>query len=191
MSNDDCKIEVHPLQPFLPEKTKVLFLGSFPPPKERWSMNFFYPNFQNDMWRIMGKIFYNDKQYFDILEEKKYNYESIVEFCIEHNFAFFDMAYKVKRLKGNASDKFLEVIEVTDIEKLLSKIPLCNTVITTGEKSTELFAQKMQCKKPKVGEFVSLRLDERNLKFYRMPSSSRAYPLSLEKKAEFYKLALT
>ena len=35
-------IERHPLQPFLPANAKVLFLGSFPPPKKRWCMEFFY-----------------------------------------------------------------------------------------------------------------------------------------------------
>ena len=37
-------IERHPLEPFLPANGRMLFLGSFPPPKERWSMEFFYPN---------------------------------------------------------------------------------------------------------------------------------------------------
>ena len=41
-------IEYHPLPPFLPEDGSVLFLGSFPPPKARWSMDFFYPNWIND-----------------------------------------------------------------------------------------------------------------------------------------------
>jgi G:T/U-mismatch repair DNA glycosylase len=36
--------EKHPLQPFLPQNAKILMLGSFPPPKARWSMEFFYPN---------------------------------------------------------------------------------------------------------------------------------------------------
>ena len=40
-------------------------LGSFPPPKERWCMDFFYPNPQNDMWRIMGQIFFGDKTHFE------------------------------------------------------------------------------------------------------------------------------
>ncbi len=187
---DTNKIEIHPLEPFLPKTAKILFLGSFPPPKERWSMNFFYPNFQNDMWRIMATIFHNNKKYFDIAETKKFDYDKILKFCLEKKFAFFDTAFKVKRLKNNASDKFLEVIEITDIYKLLSKIPNCKTVITTGEKSTELFAEKMKCEKPKIGQFVNLEFDNRILKFYRMPSSSRAYPLALEKKAAFYKMAI-
>ena len=53
-------IESHPLQPFLPTKARILFLGSFPPPHDRWSMEFFYPNFRNDFWRVMGPSFYAD-----------------------------------------------------------------------------------------------------------------------------------
>ena len=43
-------IEEHPLEPFLPANAVLLMLGSFPPQKKRWSMDFFYPNLQNDMW---------------------------------------------------------------------------------------------------------------------------------------------
>jgi G:T/U-mismatch repair DNA glycosylase len=43
------EIEHHPLLPFLPENARLLILGSFPPPKERWCMEFFYPNPQNDI----------------------------------------------------------------------------------------------------------------------------------------------
>ena len=46
------EIEKHPLEPFLPAKAKLLMLGSFPPQKKRWSMDFYYPNLNNDMWRI-------------------------------------------------------------------------------------------------------------------------------------------
>ena len=54
-------IEEHPLKPFLPDGARVLFLGSFPPPRKRWSMDFFYPNWLNDFWRIMGLIFLGGK----------------------------------------------------------------------------------------------------------------------------------
>ena len=57
-------VEKHPLEPFLPEGTNILMLGSFPPERKRWSMEFFYPNWGNDMWRIWGLIFFDDKQYF-------------------------------------------------------------------------------------------------------------------------------
>ena len=63
-------IEHHPLQPFLPPSARLLMLGSFPPPQERWCMPFFYPNPQNDMWRIMGQVFVSDKQHFVEQEPK-------------------------------------------------------------------------------------------------------------------------
>ena len=64
IETNNIPIETHPLQPFLPGGAEILMLGSFPPKRERWSMDFYYPNIQNDMWRIMGLIFFNDKDYF-------------------------------------------------------------------------------------------------------------------------------
>ena len=64
MSTQDIQTEKHPLEPFLPEGARILMLGSFPPKRERWSMDFFYPNFINDMWRITGHIFFGDKDHF-------------------------------------------------------------------------------------------------------------------------------
>ena len=57
-------IEQHPLKPFTPQHARLLMLGSFPPARKRWSMDFFYPNFINDMWRIYGLCFFEDKDYF-------------------------------------------------------------------------------------------------------------------------------
>lgn len=62
--------EIHPLAPFLPPNARLLLLGSFPPPRKRWSMDFFYPNYTNDMWRIFGLIFFDDKNHFVDIEKK-------------------------------------------------------------------------------------------------------------------------
>ena len=35
-------IEQHPLKPFTPRHARLLMLGSFPPARKRWSMDFFY-----------------------------------------------------------------------------------------------------------------------------------------------------
>ena len=37
--------ERHPLQPFLPAGARILMLGSFPPKRERWSMELYYSDF--------------------------------------------------------------------------------------------------------------------------------------------------
>lgn len=179
------ELEYHPLLPFLPQGTKVLFLGSFPPQRKRWSMDFFYPNFINDHWRIMGLLFFGDKNHFVNVEAKCFKLNLIVDFLQEKGIGYYDTAEAVKRLKDNASDKFLEVVEYTDINALLDRIPDCQAVVTTGEKATENIVNRLDLPEmPVVGGCVPLR---EGVSLYRLPSSSRAYPLSLEKKAAAYK----
>ena len=185
----DIEIETHPLQPFLPATAKLLMLGSFPPPQTRWKMDFYYPNYQNDMWRIFGLIFFKDKDYFLDLPNKNFKEQLIREFLTQIGVGIFDTAYQVKRLQGNASDKFLEIVTPTDLSKLLEQIPLCHTIMTTGDKATDTLMQHFpeQVIKPMIGQSVQVNYADRELNLYRLPSSSRAYPLALEKKAEAYK----
>lgn len=178
--------ERHPLEPFLPKNAKILMLGSFPPPQARWSMEYFYPNWQNDMWRIWGYIFFGDKHHFEVAGEKRFDKESIATFCNKKGVALYDTAYEVKRLKENASDKFLEIVTPTDITALLKKLPHCTAIVTTGEKATDTIVERYGCPKPAVGEATEFITDERKMRLWRMPSSSRAYPLAIEKKAEHY-----
>ena len=194
MRREYSLFEVHPLEPFMPENARVLLLGSFPPPHERWSMEFFYPNFQNDMWRIMGLLFYGDKEHFVVPGQRRFDYDGVVDFCSREGIALYDAAYMVKRLRGNASDNFLKIIEPTDIRSLLSRMPLCRTVVSTGGKSAEQIASILDvftlpavCRAETKSGHAS---EARTVIFYRMPSSSRAYPLPLEKKAAAYSTAL-
>ena len=179
--------ERHPLEPFLPNNAKILMLGSFPPPRARWSMEYFYPNWQNDMWRIWGFIFFGEKQHFEIKGRKQFDKERITTFCNEKGIALYDTACEVRRLKDNASDKFLEVVTPTDISALLKELPHCTAIVTTGEKATDTIVGYFGCSKPAVGEATEITTSERKMRLWRMPSSSRAYPLALEKKAVFYK----
>ena len=184
----DIEIETHPLQPFLPHNAKLLMLGSFPPPQSRWKMDFYYPNYQNDMWRIFGLIFFEDKDHFLDLPNKRFNEQQIRDFLTEIGVAIFDTAYQVKRLQGNASDKFLEIVTATDLSQLLEQIPMCHTIMTTGDKATDTLMQHFpeQINKPMIGQSVQVNYANRELNLYRLPSSSRAYPLALDKKADAY-----
>lgn len=190
------EIECHPLQPFLPENARVLMLGSFPPPKERWCMDFFYPNPQNDMWRIMGQVFFNDKCHFEVQKDKVqgtkaagkkvFNCEEIVSFCRKQGIAIFDTAQAVRRLQGNAADEHLEIVERTDIAALLQQIPQCHNICCTGGKAAQTLAEILHTATPKPSEYIETSFANRAIRFWRMPSSSRAYPLSFDKKAAAY-----
>lgn len=200
--------ERHPLDPFLPEGARILMLGSFPPKKERWSMDFFYPNFINDMWRIVGHIFFGNKDYFlkfpanasgngkTGTKPSGFDKDRITEFCTGKGIALYDTACEVRRLKDNASDKFLEVVTPSDIPHLLSLIPECRAIVTTGQKATDVIAETFGCRQPAVGGMTEFTVRipgtmpaeaVRTIRFWRMPSSSRAYPMAMEKKAEYYR----
>ena len=185
-------VEYHPLIPFLPENAKVLFLGSFPPQRKRWCIDFYYPNFINDHWRIEGEVFFGDRNHFVDVEAKRFKINEIVSFCQDKGIAFFDTSTAICRLMDNASDKFLEVVEPTDIPALISKLPHLRAIVTTGEKATDTICATLQIPEtPKVNTFVTipqlLNHDSESIILYRLPSSSRAYPLAFTKKAEAYR----
>ena len=183
----EIEIEKHPLKPFLPPKAKLLMLGSFPPQKKRWSMDFYYPNLNNDMWRIVGLLFFNNKDYFLNETRKAFCRERIINFLNDKGIALFDTASAIRRLQDNASDKFLEVVQPTDISRLLGQLPECKAIVTTGQKATDTLRAQFEVEEPKVGDFSEFVFDGRPMRLYRMPSSSRAYPLALDKKAAAYR----
>ena len=186
-------LEQHPLEPFLPENAQVLFLGSFPPPKQRWCMDFYYPNFQNDHWRIEGAVWFGDKDYFVEKDRKAFNKKKIVDFLNEKGVALYDTAKVVRRLKDNASDAFLEIVEPTDLRELLRRMPQCHAIATTGEKATGEVCRYFGIDAiPALGSVTELEREwpfapGHPLKLYRLPSSSRAYPLAFDKKVAAYR----
>lgn len=184
------EVERHPLPPFLPANTRLLMLGSFPPARHRWCMEFFYPNFINDMWRIFGLVFFGDKEHFVDTGAKSFRHEDIVAFLKEKGIGLYDTACAVRRTKNTASDKDLEIVEQTDVRALLERVPHCRAVVTTGQKATDVMTERFGVAAPRVGESSPFALDGRELRLYRMPSSSRAYPLAIGKKAAYYERML-
>ncbi len=144
------------------------------------------------MWRIFGLIFFKDTAFFT--RGNAFRKESISAFCEKQGIALYDAAMRVIRGSGNASDKFMEVLDPIDLAGILNQIPLCNTVAVTGQKAAQTlqgviggngFAQEVPL--PEMGKYVTFHFQARTIKLYRMPSTSRAYPMSLEKKASYYK----
>ena len=179
-------IETHPFEPFLPEGARLLMLGTFPPAEKRWAMKFYYPNFTNDMWRIVGICFFGDKQHFVSADGRHYREEELKAFLKEQGIALYDTCTQIVRTKNTASDKDLEVVQQTDIAAMLRQLPQCLTVVTAGQLATTLCAAQLGAEEPRVGRCVQIPFEGRTVSLYRMPSSSRAYPLSVEKKAEYY-----
>lgn len=176
-------LENHPWEPFIPDNAKILIMGTFPPKSGRWSMDFYYPNYINDFWRIMGLLFFGNPLKLVDAEHKTFRLPEIKQLLCERGIAMNDTGAAVRRLRDNASDKYLEIVEPVDLSALLQKMPLCHTVATTGEKAAGVIASLTSTEVPRMGEMT---VAAEGLEIWRMPSTSRAYPMKLEKKAEFY-----
>ncbi len=162
-------------------------LGSFPPPRKRWCMDFFYPNRTNMMWEIFGLVFFGDSQRLVDAEHKTFRMEDIKALLEERGIAIYDTASAVRRLSGNASDKDLEVVEKTDIPALLAQIPQCHDIVCTGQKSFSVLTDDYGVPVPVMGTYNDFTIAGRPMRLWRMPSSSRAYPMKLDEKAKYYR----
>ena len=188
---DEHEIELRPFPPFLPPNTTVLMMGSFPPAAEKRAMEFHYPNFQNDMWRVYGLVFFGDAMHFQRAGEKAFDAERIKAFLTERGIGSCPGVRRAIRTHGNASDAYLKVVETVELPEILEKIPQCRRICTTGGKATEillaLLETEVKAKDFKTGTTITARCGDRDLLVTRLPSTSRAYPMKLEKKAEAYR----
>ncbi len=182
------EIETHPFEPWLPVNAKLLMLGTFPPAPKRWAMEWYYPNFTNDMWRIFGLIFFGDKLHFVDEENKTYRLNELKQFLKEKGVALFDTALRIRRTTGTASDKDLEIVEPANLDGMLRSLPECKAVLAAGQLATKVFTEhyNIDARNLKMGEYRTFDFEGRTLKLYRQPSSSRAYPMKVEKKAVYY-----
>lgn len=182
-SDINTPIERHPWPPFIPEGAKVLIMGTFPPGNHRWSMDFYYPNRTNDFWYMMGLIFMGDRNALVDPDTRTFRLDAIKQLLTDRHIALNDTGRAVRRLRGNASDKFLEIVEPVPLHELLGQMPECHAVATTGEKAASVIATLTDTAVPKLGQMVT---DATGLEIWRMPSTSRAYPLPLAQKADHY-----
>lgn len=186
-------IETHPFEPWLPSNAKLLLLGTFPPAPKRWCMEWYYPNYTNDMWRIFGYVFFEDKKYFVDEANKTYKLDLLRAFLKDKGIAIFDTALRIRRTTGTASDKDLEIVEPADLDHMLRVLPQCKAVLAAGQLATRVFTDHYQidARKMQMGDYKEFTFEGRTIRLYREPSSSRAYPMKVEKKAEYYKQMLS
>ena len=203
LKTDRANIETHPFGPVLPPDATVMMMGSFPPTADKWAMRFHYPNFQNDMWRIYGRVFFDDADYFRIGNEKRFDPERIRAFMFERGIASCPTVVQAIRETGNASDKDLTVVTTVDLDTILPQVPKVKALFTTGGKATEVLLNLLnqpiaKSKHPKTNQSIDYpykwqdnnshpKTEVNELTLYRLPSTSRAYPLALDKKVAAYK----
>ena len=182
-------IEVHPFEPFLPQNTKVLMFGYFPTPKENRTMDFYYSSSTNEMWEMLGAIFFNDEKHFIKPASKKVYYQSkIVEFLREKGIGLYDVVTIAHRKEKGAADKKNPCVQATDIKALLEFVPDCKALFILGKgEPAKIVNEQFSIKLSKIGDSAELE----KITIYCLPSSSRETQKSglwtRENKIQLYK----
>ncbi|CAG9579978.1 hypothetical protein LMJF_32_0320 [Leishmania major strain Friedlin] len=142
--------EDHPIGPVVHADSRVLFCGTFPP--VRRSIRFYYPNANNDMWKVLGQVFYDDADAFYTASAcasslfaspskrsgghaatRALDEVRVLRFADSQPVGFFDVCRRVRRRLGTSADSNIEALERTNVVRdVLSHTPHCAGIITTG-----------------------------------------------------------
>lgn len=120
--------EIHPFKWFVPEDSRVLIVGTFPPTKRNWSYDFFYPNKRNLFWRVMAGVAGVFLQYFsgiEAVEERKKLLQNL-------QVGITDMGHTITRINDSSLDEHLSIITYMDILTILDNHPSINKIIFTS-----------------------------------------------------------
>ena len=120
---------IHPIPPFYRPDSKILILGSFPSVKSRES-RFFYGHPQNRFWKLMVRLFQEEKVPVTI-EEKA----ALLE---RHHIAAWDSIHACD-IEGS-SDSSIRNVEPNDFREILETADI-RQIFTNGKKSHEIYTK--------------------------------------------------
>jgi hypoxanthine-DNA glycosylase len=127
----------HPFQPYIPENSTKLIIGTIPPKRfcvsaenlQKDDVYFYYGSKDNSFWNLLGDIFKYDFLKINTIEainQRK-------DFLKKHNIGITDLINSCKRNNDLATDDNLDDIEYKDILFLLQKYKNITTLIYTSE----------------------------------------------------------
>jgi G:T/U-mismatch repair DNA glycosylase len=186
--NEEYTIEIHPDWDFDIPEMKTLILGNFPPHKKRWDYEFFYPNKQNNFWRVLAAI--NGKPLKEIsgwpaVKERKAIMKDL-------KTGVMNIAAKIKRKGHSARDTDIEIIEYNDVLNVILKHPELETIIIAGYSARNstavkfieyLNSQNIEYEPPtkiKAGGNLIISIGGKKIKCVIVNSTSTAFPIKLD-----------
>lgn len=136
-------ISYHPFDLVFAGETPIyLVVGTFPTTNKRMAFNFFYPNSNNNFWRVMDKVFPNSKVKMNLVVSakddeimKEKNKVDRINFCKENKIAITDIIESCLRLDDNSKDEQLLVHRYNPIVNILKEHPTIEKVILTAKSS--------------------------------------------------------
>lgn len=195
---NEFKEETHPWHPFVPTNADKLILGTFPTAVvNRGAYEFFYPNQNNDFWRIL----------FQVADKKLDNYKQTEPIGIRKQIladlklGIGDIGKKILRQNNSSKDNNLFPIEFTNIfliletHQELKKIILTssgggNSVLSWFNHYCILNGYNFTKPKGKLPISTMLIFNTREIKIEIISSTSRLSPIKGDKLLTMYRNAI-
>jgi G:T/U-mismatch repair DNA glycosylase len=121
-------MEHHPWNWYVPKGAYSVIIGTFPPPCDNWSYDFFSPDPNDLFWPILSKIARHELQYFeglDAVDERKAILDQLV-------IGIVDMGKSIFRKRNQVDTANQHVLKYMDILKMLDTNPSIRRLIFTS-----------------------------------------------------------
>lgn len=128
LSNQDLLTEIHPDWYFDIPEIKTLILGSFPPHSSKWSYPFYYPNKQNNFWKILAAIHKIELQYYSGQQAVAERQQLMIDLKV----GVQNMGKTIIRKGLSSQDTDIEITEFQDILSIIHKHPELSKIIISG-----------------------------------------------------------
>lgn len=177
----------HPYKPFLNSDSKILIIGTLPPPRfceknlKENDVDFCYGSQDNLLWKILEKIFNLNLLY----DNSKKAIEQRIDFLIKNKIGICDIVDSCYRDKIDASDIGMQKVILRDLFEYIHKYKNIDTIVFTGKNSKnspEYFFRKLLTNSShKLINFDDERIrthkllfDNRDITLYSLTSPSNA-----------------
>lgn len=125
--------EYMPIPPFVEGNPSKLIIGTFPPHKSQWNYAFFFPNNQNRLWNVLGKVAYGDEYTPQHSENNDNAVKERKQILRVLDCAMVNIIKECIRKEKSALDNNLEVLKLHNIlGEILSTTPSINTIYLTS-----------------------------------------------------------
>lgn len=197
MYQKPLSIEIHPDWYFDIPVMKVLILGSFPPHESKRDYPFYYPNKQNNFWKILAQLNNTPLKWFS-------GYEAVSErqqLMIDLKIGVQNLGKKIIRKGLSARDTDIIISEFHDVLSIIRKHQELERILIAGysaENSTyNVFLKYLDSlnikytlpKAIKPNELFVIFVDDRKLKCVITNSTSTATRIKLETLVEQFRKA--
>ena len=93
-------------------------------------MDFYYPNFQNDMWKIFGLCFFQDKNYFLNVENKTFQEQKIIISLLDNPKKRIEIANTLKVTSGSLNRPLNRLLDFDLIEYVNDKYQITDPIFS-------------------------------------------------------------